>query len=171
MRSPDDVVRDYLYQPLADLVSARWSRSCFWLAAQCGYAIPAANGLWTVLHIEREGIAANLFPLALCPGLVLCSYLYHQEAVSRHNAALRGTLWPPSAFDLAFRLLSLAAFLTEAALLVAGLVDGTTSAFVAAQVAALLESLALLSCRYFMACRLSPPRRQTAPRADRATAI
>jgi hypothetical protein len=153
----DDLLRERVFQRIADAVRDRSGETCFVLAAQAALAILATTSIWSAARFSVDGFSAGMLFVCFC-GLV-CGISYYPLAVAADRAfAARHAL--PSPAPLFFRLFFLPFSLAD---LLDALANGWLwRADAVGDLAHLLVDLAFLSYFQFMACRPKPPRRQEA---------
>jgi hypothetical protein len=155
----DELLRERVFQRIADRVRDRSGASCFELAARAAQILPGAHILCIGARLGESGVA---WTGALGLGFaVFLAITGNVAAVRAEKAFLARSALPPDTPWAAFNRRLFAAFS------IINFVFAVSDAFVtpgdlAADASRFILDLDLVSYFYFMACRPKPTRRQQA---------
>ncbi len=152
----DELLRERVFQRLADAARDRSGASCFALAGQAALAIPGAAVVWAGARLMAEGRLAGVVVVCLVLSLICGATYYGAAAAADRAFAARQAMPPPP--PIFFRLFFAGAVLCDGFDIAAD--AWLTAATLAVSAAHLPQDLAFLSYFYFMACRPKPPSRR-----------
>jgi hypothetical protein len=163
----DDLLRERVFQRIADAVRDRTGASCFALAAQFAVGIAATSGAWAAASAWRDGPSWVVAFLAIIN--IAWARVAHRRACAAERTFLSRQALPPPHFGCGPSPRLTLAALTPYCLL--WLVDAAHSGdlrLVAVELANFAGGIISCSYLYFMICRPKPPRRQESRAPDHA---
>jgi hypothetical protein len=154
----DDLLRERVFQRIADAVRDRTGASCFALAAQAALAIASTSVAWCAMRAAILGELGGDGVVVAAAGLFCGFGSYAQAASAERQFAARQALplIPAGFFCRMSFVIFLAWDLADIGLYAAGIMP----LLLALKAIRTATDIAFLSYYYFMACRPKPPRRQ-----------